>query len=288
MIHSPVRRCRRLNETQLGSHQDDVRANAIGLKLHLRVVSAGRATFRVVTLRPATQARFSTNWFHQTWHMLTDRAGAFVLARLLWALSFQRERGTVVMLDRAHLVPTPFEADPPQPILLVPSWLTRADGESLRALRFQLRKPWPSKTVRFQTFGIAGDQPIDARHRNDPRRRRDEAAEHVDERAGFICWTAPAPIFRQRARAVYSMRHCREMDYEYLAYGESRAEGEVQVFREFATMLSAARVARRTVLGDPTRTIDGSADRVAIYEEAERATLRLRAARAAQRAHIRR
>lgn len=235
--------------------------------------------FRVVTLRPATGVRFSTNWFHETWHVLTDRAGAFVLARLLWGLSFQRERGTVVLIDGEHLAPTPFEADPPRPILIVPRWLTRADGESLRALQFRLRKPWPSKTIRFHTFGLASEAPIDTRHWKEPSRRRDDASESVEVRSAFICWSAPAVVMRERARYIYAMRHCKKMDYHYLAETGFRAEGEVQVFRDFETMISAARLARRAVLGDPKRAIQDYPERAAIYAEAERASLRLRTAR---------
>ncbi len=262
--------------------EDDVRANAVGLKLHLRVVPAGRTTLRVVTLRPATRARFSSNHFHETWHVLTDRAGAFVLARLLWGLSFQRVAGTVVLIDGAHLVPTPFEADPAPPVLLVPPWLTHVDDATLRALRPQLRKPWPSKTIRFHTFGLPGDDAADERHWKDPSRRRDEAREHVELRAGFICWSAPALSFRETARRVYPMRHCRRMDYHYVAYAGLRPEGEVQVFRDFDGMRTAAGVARRSVLGDPKRAIADLTERDAVYREADRAFERLQRRRAAR------
>ena len=47
-----------------------------------------------MTLRPVAQARFSTNYFHETWHLLSDGHGAQVLARLLWGLSYQARPGT--------------------------------------------------------------------------------------------------------------------------------------------------------------------------------------------------
>lgn len=57
------------------------------------------------------------------------RPGAFgqLFGRLLWGLAFQRKPGTLVLIDREHLVPTPFEADQPDPIALIPDELTTLD-----------------------------------------------------------------------------------------------------------------------------------------------------------------
>ena len=87
--------------------------HAKGLKMHLREVRVGSYTYRVVSLRASTTTRFSTNYFHQTWHLLTDGEGAALLARLFWGLAFQRMPGTLLLIEAEHLVPTPFEADPP-------------------------------------------------------------------------------------------------------------------------------------------------------------------------------
>jgi len=48
----------------------------MSVKVHLRLVEIHRQTLRVVTLRPATAVRFSTNFFHDTWHIVTSHAGA--------------------------------------------------------------------------------------------------------------------------------------------------------------------------------------------------------------------
>jgi len=101
------------------------------LKVHLRLFDIHGITLRVVTLRPQTGVRFSTNYFHDTWHILGGPDASALLGRLLWGLAFQRLPGTLVLIDREHLVPTPFEADRPDPILLVPDGLTHIDVDLL-------------------------------------------------------------------------------------------------------------------------------------------------------------
>jgi len=73
------------------------------LKLHLRVLEVHRKTLRVVSLRPQLGARFSTNYYHDTWHILAGVDGADVLGRLLWGLAFQRQPGTLILIDGDHL-----------------------------------------------------------------------------------------------------------------------------------------------------------------------------------------
>src|SRR4051794_38913944 len=88
------------------------------LKMHLRLLSLGRDVYRVVTLRPSTRIGFSTNFYHQTWHIVTSQRGARLLARLLWGLSYQRQPGTLLLVHGSHLLPTPFEAERSDPFLL--------------------------------------------------------------------------------------------------------------------------------------------------------------------------
>jgi hypothetical protein len=265
----------------------DERANAKGLKLHLRVVTVGRYTYRIVTLRSATSARFSTNFFHDTWHVLTDREGAFILARLLWGLAFQREPGTAVLLDGVHLVPTPFEADPGGPVLLVPAGLTRVDAVLLRLLKARLRHPTPQKTVRWQTFGLPQALPenFDSRVSRYREARSQRSQEQMQRLGGFVCYSAPRDILRSQALAIYRMRECKSMDYHYLAedggHGWWRTDGEVQVFRDFRDMVSAATVARRAVLDGhgSVATIGSDSEREAVHRQAERVGDQLRASR---------
>src|SRR5262249_19966513 len=131
------------------------RAEDSRLKMHLRCLTMGGYPFRIVTLRPGTKIGFSTNFFHQTWHIVTDQRGARLLARLLWGLSYQRQPGTVVLVHGNHLLPTPFEAERSDPFLLVPASVTRLDPSALRILKSRLNHLGPpAQTIRWQTFGL--------------------------------------------------------------------------------------------------------------------------------------
>lgn len=261
---------------------------ARGLKMYLRLVEVHGQTLRVVTLRPATAVRFSTNYFHDTWHIVTSHAGALLLGRLLWGLAFQRHPGTVVLIDRAHLAPTPFDGDPPDPILLVPAGLTSFDVDRLRALRQRLRRGVPRPTtIRWHTFGMPAALDEDLRHTalwSHPEHRAARHQERMSRRAGFLCYTAPPAILRAHALAIHRMGHPqRHEGYHPLAEAGPRVawhhDGEVQVIAGFDQAVSAARVGRRAVLG-AARTITRADQRQAIHEETERARARLQRARA--------
>jgi hypothetical protein len=125
------------------------------LKVHLRLLRLGGRTLRVVTLRPGTRAAFSTNYFHSTWHVVTDLDGSRLLARLLWGLSYQSQPGTLVLVHGQHLRPTPFEAERSDPFLLAPAGLTSLDSKALRRLKALLpHLGRPTMTVRWLTFGL--------------------------------------------------------------------------------------------------------------------------------------
>jgi hypothetical protein len=75
------------------------------LKLHRRQLWLDGRPYTVISLRPGTDARFSTNVFHGTWHVLSDWRGARLLGRLLWGLAYQHTPGTLVLIDRPFLDP---------------------------------------------------------------------------------------------------------------------------------------------------------------------------------------
>ncbi len=264
---------------------DDMAANRRGLKVHLRVVAVGGSTYRVVSLRSATGARFSTNYFHDTWHIVTGGAGAAVLGRLLWGLAFQRQPGTLVLIDAPHLVTTPFEGDRPDPIVIVPAGLTRFDADHLRAVRRRLQAGAASTTIRWHTFGLpAGlDALADRPGHRQAELRAGRAREQMHRRAGMICLTAPPAILRDHGAGIYAMRRATSECYHPLAEGpwwrRWAPQGEVQVFPRFDDDVAAAAVARRELLGDDARPLTDAVERAAVWARRTQVQDRRRAAR---------
>jgi hypothetical protein len=82
------------------------------LRLHRYPLRLDGREYTVITPRPGTGARFSTNRYHDTWHVLSDLRGARLLARLLWGLAYQRVPGTMVAIGPPLLDPNPFDAEP--------------------------------------------------------------------------------------------------------------------------------------------------------------------------------
>ncbi len=245
------------------------------LKLHLRVCLVGGYAYRVLTLRPGTTTAFSTNFFHETWHIVSSPRGARLLARLLWGLSYERHPGTVLVVHGEHLLPTPFEAERSDPFLLAPAGLTRLDPGALRILKGRLsRLGPPDKTVRWQTFGL--DRALEARRDGQEAQARleDECEqvwrrrplwhhERMERRGGFICYTAPPALLRLQALRVHGLRVSRrdaawDMDYHFLAesgrFG-GWADGEVQVFGDYMDRVAAAVEARRELQVHPNQPV---------------------------------
>jgi len=54
------------------------------LTLHRRRLRLDGRRYAVVTPRPGAYAGSNTNFFHGTWHVLSDRHGAQLLGLLLW------------------------------------------------------------------------------------------------------------------------------------------------------------------------------------------------------------
>jgi hypothetical protein len=258
---------------------------ATPLEVHLRALEIHRRTLRLVTLRPQCGVRFSTNYFHDTWHILAGPDGAALLGRLLWGLAFQRQPGTLVLIDHPHLVPTPFEADPPDPILLVPDGLTRVDDDLLRALKLRLRRaPGRPRTIRWQTFGMAGAATItDGRAWIRDRKRPIWTRERMSRRAGFVCYTAPPEVLRAQGVAIHGMGGGA---YHPMAEVDGPCwhhDGEVQVLGNFASKVAAARAARRALFPGAPGLLAGTEDAWTVSDRADLVLLRLREMRRARR-----
>ncbi|MEU6414075.1 hypothetical protein [Microbispora sp. NPDC046933] len=235
------------------------------LKLHRRPLRADRRDYSVITLRPGTRARFSTNRFHETWHILSDRHGALLLSRLLWGLSFQRLPGTVVVIDRPHLDPNPFDAEPADPIVLVPAHLTTLTRQGIRELRRRLPTRAASLgTVRWHTWGLDSEV---ARVRERQEQRRwpaweppvDDRGAAVERAGGALVFRAPPSRLRLWAvdAAMLGEHWYHGMDYVYLdgsnRMGPYRSEGEMQIFRDYRRRVAVARISRREVLAELPR-----------------------------------
>jgi hypothetical protein len=226
------------------------------MKLHRRRMRLDGRDHTVITLRPGTAVRFSTNRYHETWHVLSDLHGARVLAHLLWGLSYQRVPGTLVLIDPSFLDPDPFDALPADPIALVPAGLTGFTERSGRELRRRLPLRQPHEgTVRWNTRGLAAATAERHARWDRPRGLAPEPwmppaalRERMSRLGGVVTLTAAPAALRVTAarvaalgdQSLYGMDYC-EIDYP---------EGEVQVFTNYRMRVSAARTARREL--DPT------------------------------------
>jgi hypothetical protein len=263
------------------------------LKMHLRLLNLAGITYRVVTLRPAAKVSFSTNFFHDTWHIITSQWGAQLLARLLWGLSFQRRPGTLLLVHGDHLLPTPFEGDRSVPFLVAPANLTRLDPAALRTLKTcQSRLGPPACTIRWHTFGLdlALEQGVlpEAEKLHLPANWQPWQQERMERRGGFICYTAPPPILRAQAMRVHDLRvrqgsYACEMDYHFLAEATSRgsgyADGEGQIFLEYLNLVAAAVQARGALVPNQNQPTIPEAVQAAIVQRRDHIVRRRRAAR---------
>ncbi|QDS99228.1 hypothetical protein [Adhaeretor mobilis] len=238
------------------------------MKLHLRVLKLRGTSYRLVTLRPHSEVAYSTNYFHDTWHIVSDQYGAKLLARLLWGLSFQRISGTAILIHGEHIKPTPFGAEPSDPILITNSNLTKIDAKSLTTLRGQLKYLGPSQcTLRWHTFGL--DAALERERESGPYNSAIENTEqdwvHYQENkrlwleenmcrcGGFVCYSAPPEILRLRAQTIAQMDPASYgMVYYYMADRNCYRwpDGEVQIFSDYKERRLAASEARRQVLAE--------------------------------------
>lgn len=223
------------------------------LKLHRQRIRLAGRPYTVVTLRSGTDARFSTNFAHDTWHILSDWHGARLLGRLLWGLAYQRVPGTLVLIDRPFLDPNPFDAEPADPIALVPAHLTPLTGSAARELRQRLPLRGSDGTVRWHTHGL--DVAVAERRAERARpvgslRPRWIRPRGFQERmrrvSGLLTLAADPAALRSCAVQIFTLG---EYDYRGMDYVDvDGANGEVQVFRDYRRRVSAARIARREVL----------------------------------------
>ncbi|GAA4067803.1 hypothetical protein [Actinomadura miaoliensis] len=229
----------------------NARAAADGMKLHRRVLRLDGRDHTVIGLRPGTAARFSTNLFHGTWHVLSDGHGARLLGRLLWGLAYQARPGTLIVIDRPFLTSTPFDADPADPIVLVPGWATPFGPDAAGDLKARLPlASAPDGTVRWRTHGLdralddirawfEADSPYWSPDRGGVERLRGLIVVRPQDRVTARTWA----VLSGRMHAP--RRHSR---HAYLGPWNHGHTGEIQIFPDFRRKVSLARLARAQVL----------------------------------------
>jgi hypothetical protein len=243
------------------------------MKLHRHAVSCDGKSYTVITLRPGAYARFSNNYYHRTWHILSDLHGARILGRLLWGLSYQRVPGTLVLIDRPNIDPSPFSAAPADPIALVPSHLTSLSERAARTLRARLPLTRPQGTVRWFTPSL--EHALAAAGTVRERSWEDRDNDHrIARTGGLLTFSATPRVLRQWAVAVYRLGNRTtwhyNMDYSEIGSGYCRQDGEVQVFTDYRHRVNSASAARREIVdGLPRPPLPADVD-PDIWERAEK------------------
>jgi hypothetical protein len=228
------------------------------MKLHRRVIRLDGVAYPVLSLRPGEQARFATNRAHETWHVLSDSHGGRLLGRLLWGLAYQRVPNTLVLIDRTHLDPNPFDAEPSDPVVLTSSTLTPLTPQAARQLRrLTPLRSRPDGTVGWSTHGL--DQAVEAHQqwraapageRERPWEPEIDTGKRCTRLGGVLLFAAPPALLKQWAWEVYTLAD--EYWNEQSASELTWPDGEVQLWRQYHRMVSAARTARRDLLADPS------------------------------------
>jgi hypothetical protein len=213
------------------------------LKVHRRTLSLDRRSCTALALRPATEERFATNRYHQTWHVLSDVAGARLLGRLCWAMAHERRPGTFVVIDPRFLVPNPFDADPSSPIVIVNNDLGPFSRAMATALRHRLPFTTASEgTVVLRTPGL--DEALAAGRRPPPEWNRHQQRRWIERVHGLVVLAAPPPVLREWAEQLCQVgeRFYRGNDTMWLDRGVF--DGEIQILQTFAARVTMARIAR--------------------------------------------
>lgn len=215
------------------------------LKTHRRTLVLGGSNSAVLSPRPSEAARFAVNRYHDTWHIVTDTAGALLLARLCWAMAFQRHDQTVVVIDPPLLVPNPFDGDPPMPIVIVNNDLGPFDQEAAASLRAALPFRAPSEgTVVLQTRGldIALKDPDEFAQSDDQAAWRDahQKRRWMDGTAGLLVIASPPPVLRQWGVELSRLGLSSHEGSSWADLSDPGNDGEVHVLDHFSARVEKA------------------------------------------------
>lgn len=205
----------------------------------------------------------STNWFHETWHIVTSPDRVRALRTLLWALATDRHPDTAIVLAGSALARTPFDAAPSKPVVLACADRAHLSADDVRRLLDAVRSTSSDATVKLARSSLAR-----ACERRDDLLRTlrwssDDEDLKVTERGGAILFAGTSAILRRAALTLSILEKPlgpRDSDQEFLGPGWP-PPGEVQVFGDYRRMLQDALAARRAVLGDRAGVGPGPAPR---------------------------
>lgn len=234
------------------------------IRLHRRTWRHEGRGYEVMSLRPGDPTRFSVERWQRVLLIRSDLAGARLLGRLLWDLSYQHRPGALLVLDPHHLAPDPFHGRPSPTVVFGLAPATVLTAATVRALRRPaLWRTRPDGTVGWRTASLA-EAYAECRARQDARAAGTPVAwPHLPEQpdpvvldAGSACAVlATAPMLRDWAVAVTGAG-------SYWHSGESCTEPcygsgiDVHAVRHYQRLVSAATRARAEVLAAPDRPAD--------------------------------
>jgi hypothetical protein len=124
-------------------------------RLHRREWRHDGRTYQVMALRPADPARYAVT-MHDRWTLVrSDLAGARLLGRLLWGLSYQRRPDTLLVLDPGRMVADPDDGRSSPPVVFgVAARTVLTPSAAQRLSRPQLWRSRPAGTVTCNTSGF--------------------------------------------------------------------------------------------------------------------------------------
>lgn len=221
-------------------------------KIHRRQLRLDRREFSVLSLRPDVRHRFATNYFHDTWHIVCHAGSAHYLARLLWALSFQRRSNTTLVIDQPFLVTNPFDGDASRPFAFVNSDLTNFNQDQARALQRRLpvgggrdrRRPDGTVVMNSQSRPAAVER-TDG-YAECPFWAENAIAAH--ETNGLIVFAMPAKLLRSLSLRIDSVDDTSY--YSDAVFFDDDQKGEIQTFDNFSRRVSDAKRKRQKYFPD--------------------------------------
>jgi hypothetical protein len=224
-----------------------VTTSAERLKVQRRSLRLDGLAYTILSPRPSEAARFATNRYHETWHVISDGAGAQLLARLCWAMAFQQRERTFVLIDPPLLVPNPFDADPSTPIVIANNDLGPIGRDAMKSLRSKVPLDTPSMgTVVLQTRGLdAALEDEAAFFRRDDRatwRNEHQKWRWIDGTSGgLLVMAAPPPVLRGWGVDLSNLGRQAQPGMQWETYlDHPETTGEVQVIGDFTSQVDAA------------------------------------------------